>query len=187
MNIRAFLNLIKRIFVRIRSIFFVFWYKFYYGVSFGKNVRIYSKIKIYGFGRIYIGDNAVFGSKTVLGTTNKEAIIEIGNQSFINGAVICSAKKVHIGNDCILSDCELMDTSSHGISPNRRNDPNAIKISPIFLSDNVWVGSKVIILPGVTIGENSIIGVNSVVTKNIPSNVFAAGIPALAIKQIEND
>lgn len=187
MSIRAFSNLILRIFVRTRSIFLVFWYKLYYGVSFGKNVRIYSKIRIYGFGKIYVGDNVIFGSKAVLGTTNKDAVIEIGNKTFINGSVICSAKKVHIGNDCILSDCELMDTSSHGLPPNRRNDPAFIKIDPIHIGDNSWIGSKVIVLPGVTIGENTIIGVNSVVTKNIPQNVFAAGSPALVIKQIEND
>lgn len=187
MHIRLLANLISRIYVRIRSVFFVLWYRFYYGVSFGKNVRIYSGIKIYGFGKIYVGDHVIFASKTVLGTTNKEAIIEIGNKSFINGSVVCSSKKVYIGNDCILSDCELMDTSSHGIPPNKRNDPAFIKISPINIGNNSWIGSKVIILPGVTIGENSIIGVNSVVTKSIPSNVFAAGIPALVIKQIEND
>ena len=187
MQIRLFLNLLSRIFIRLRSIFLVFWYAFYYGVSFGKNVRIYSKIKIYGFGKIYIGDNVVFGSKSVLGTTNKLATIKIGNNSFINGTVICAAKDVEIGKNCILSDCEIMDTSSHGIAASKRNDSKAVKIVPITIQDNCWIGSKVIVLPGVRIGENSIIGVNSVVSKNIPSNVFAAGVPAVVIKEVDYD
>lgn len=80
-----------------------------------------------------------------------------------------------------------MDTSSHGIPPNKRNDPKFIKISSIIVEDNVWIGSKVIVLPGSSIGKNSIIGVNSVVAKNIPQNVFAAGVPAVAVKDICND
>lgn len=185
--IRVFFVFLVRILIRIRSVFFVYWYKSYYGVSIGENVRIYSKIKITGFGKINIGDNVVFGSKTIIGTSNKNALVKIGSNSFVNGSIIYSAKQILIGENCILSDCELMDTSSHGIPPNRRNDSAFVKIDSITVEDNVWIGSKVIVLPGVSIGENSIIGVNSVVSKNIPQDVFAAGIPAKVIKQIKND
>ncbi|AGM26203.1 maltose O-acetyltransferase [Spiroplasma syrphidicola EA-1] len=54
----------------------------------------------------------------------------------------------------------------------------------IIIENNVWLGANVTVTPGVVIGENSIIGAGSVVTKNIPKNVIAAGIPAKVIKEI---
>ena len=59
--------------------------------------------------------------------------------------------------------------------------------SPITIGDNVWLGGGVIICPGVTIGNNTTIGAGSVVTKDIPDNVFAAGNPCRVIKQINPD
>jgi acetyltransferase-like isoleucine patch superfamily enzyme len=53
------------------------------------------------------------------------------------------------------------------------------------IEDNVWIGESVVILPGVTIGKNSIIGANAVVTKSIPENSIAGGNPARIIKKIE--
>lgn len=59
---------------------------------------------------------------------------------------------------------------------------------PINIGDNVWVGGSVTIVPGVTIGDNTIIGTGSIVTKDIPSNVIAAGVPCRVIRSItEND
>ena len=54
---------------------------------------------------------------------------------------------------------------------------------PVFIEDNVWIGESVSVLPGVRIGKNSIIGANSVVTKNIPENSIAVGNPARVIKK----
>ena len=56
---------------------------------------------------------------------------------------------------------------------------------PIKVGNNVWIGGNVIVLPGVTIGNNTIIGAGSVVTKNIPSNVVAVGNPCRVIKQLQ--
>lgn len=164
--------------------FYVFYYQFYYGVKFEKGVRIYSKLVINGFGTIKIGANTHFGSKTFLTTTNENAKITIGKNCFINGSIVYAAQSISIGDYCITSDCEIMDTSSHGIAPDRRNDSTAVKIESIELAKNVWIGSKVIILPGSKILKNSIIGVDSVVTGLIPENVFAAGSPARVIKNI---
>ena len=65
------------------------------------------------------------------------------------------------------------------------DDYRAGKDRPIVLEDNVWLGLNVVVLKGVTIGKNSLIGANSVVTKDIPANVIAVGNPCRVIKQIE--
>ncbi|MDP3115406.1 MAG: DapH/DapD/GlmU-related protein [Candidatus Cloacimonadaceae bacterium] len=56
---------------------------------------------------------------------------------------------------------------------------------PIYIEDNVWIGLNVLVMKGVTIGQNSIIGAGSVVTKDIPANVIAAGNPCKVIKEIK--
>ncbi|GHE20262.1 hypothetical protein GCM10017767_07830 [Halomonas urumqiensis] len=58
---------------------------------------------------------------------------------------------------------------------------------PITIEDNVWLGGGVIVLAGVTIGENSVIGAGAVVTKDIPANVVAVGNPARVIKALDDD
>ena len=174
---------IRVVFIAVRSRIYIFWYKHFYGVKFGRKVRIDSKLLIYGPGKIIIGDGTCFGSRlitNVLGTTNSNATIRIGKGCFLNGAAIAAAKSIDIGDFCIISDEYIMDTSSHGIAPNRRGDPMAAKVAPITLSENVWIGSKAFVMPGVKIGKNSIIGVNSV-----PENVFAAGVPAKVIDKLE--
>ncbi|MNY78908.1 Galactoside O-acetyltransferase [compost metagenome] len=55
---------------------------------------------------------------------------------------------------------------------------------PVIIEDNVWLGEGVVVLPGVTIGENSIVGANAVVTKSIPKNCVAGGNPARIIREI---
>ena len=64
---------------------------------------------------------------------------------------------------------------------------NQVKAAPIILEDNVWLTMNIIVLPGVTIGKNSVIGAGSVVTKSIPANVLAAGNPAKVIKVINRE
>ena len=81
-----------------------------------------------------------------------------------------------IGHNVILA------TLNHNIDPNHRAD---LFPKPIHIGKRVWVGSGSIILPGVTIGDNSIIGAGSIVTKDVPPNVIVAGNPAKFIKNID--
>ena len=80
----------------------------------------------------------------------------------------------------------LITTVGHPISPKGRRNHLAFA-EPITIKDDVWIGGNVTILPGVTIGENVVIGAGSVVTKDIPDNSLAVGIPARVKKEIEND
>lgn len=79
------------------------------------------------------------------------------------------------------ANCYISDSDWHGIY-NRTRPFRCTK--PITLKDNVWLGERVIVCKGVTIGENSVIGAGAVVTKDIPANVVAAGNPARVIKDI---
>ena len=74
----------------------------------------------------------------------------------------------------------IIDSAFHDIDPERRLEPPVA--DPITIGDNVWLGARVIVLPGVTIGENSVVGVGSVVTRDIPPSSLAVGVPAKVVR-----
>lgn len=111
--------------------------------------------------------------------------ITIGAGSFANyGLMALDVAPITIGKDVLMGPNVQLLTPTHPIDIElRRAKYEAAK--PIVIHDNAWLGGGVIVLAGVTIGENSIIGAGSVVTKDIPSNVVAVGNPARVIRAIE--
>ena len=109
--------------------------------------------------------------------------IRIGDYCLISpGVRISAAQSIRIGDNCMLAaNVYISDSDWHGIY-NRIRPFRCSK--PVVLENNVWLGERVIVTKGVSIGENSVIGAGAVVTKNIPANVIAAGNPACVIKTI---
>lgn len=106
--------------------------------------------------------------------------ISCGNNVNLNDTKIIDYGRVIIGDNVKFSGDNLILTSNHDIK-----DFNIVNIENVEIESNVWITYRCIILPGVKIGKNSIIGAGSVVTKNIPANVIAAGNPCKVIKKIE--
>lgn len=106
--------------------------------------------------------------------------IHVGENVGLSDTFILAYAPVYIGNNCSFSFRNMLITSSHSF-----DDFSTVLASPIFIGNNVWITSNVTILPGVSIGDNSVIGAGSVVTKDIPSNVFAAGNPCRVLKKID--
>ncbi|WP_067149185.1 sugar O-acetyltransferase [Methanobrevibacter olleyae] len=99
---------------------------------------------------------------------------------------ILDIKEVYIGDNVMIGPNTLITTVGHPISPKSRRKHLASAKS-IFIGDDVWLGGNVTILPGVKIGNNVIIGAGAVVTKDIPDNSLALGVPAKVVREIEND
>ena len=94
---------------------------------------------------------------------------------------------VFIGDDVMIGPNVTIATGTHPICPELRRKNYQFNL-PIHIGNCVWIGAGSIVLPGVTIGDNSVIGAGSVVTKDIPSNVVAYGNPCRVIRKInEND
>lgn len=110
--------------------------------------------------------------------------IEIGENFFANhNLVILDCAKVHFGNNVFIApDCGFY-TAGHPIDAERRNQ-GLEYAHPITVGDNVWFGGGVKVMPGVRIGSNVVIAAGSVVTKNIPDNVVAAGVPCRVLRPI---
>jgi acetyltransferase-like isoleucine patch superfamily enzyme len=112
------------------------------------------------------------------------ATLEIGDQVYINyGCSIGATELVRIGPRCNIGTyCIMMDNDYHSLEPERRNEmpPSA----PIILEENVWLGARVIVLRGVRIGANSVVGAGSVVSKDIPPRSVAVGVPAKVTRSL---
>jgi maltose O-acetyltransferase len=109
--------------------------------------------------------------------------LEIGDGAFINyGCSIAATRLVSIGPKCTIGPYTIiMDNDYHRLEPERRNErPES---APIVLEQNVWLGARVIVLRGVTIGADSVIGAGSVVTRDMPPRSLAVGAPAKVIKE----
>lgn len=111
--------------------------------------------------------------------------ITIGNNFFSNynckildGAEVIFGDDVRIGPDCTFC------TPNHHMNPELRKEGYMV-FKPIRVGSNVWFGSGVLVLPGITIGDNCVIGAGSVVTRDIPAGVFAAGNPCRVIRALE--
>ena len=110
--------------------------------------------------------------------------IEVGENFFANyNLTILDVGKVTIGKNVMIAPNVSIYTAGHPVHPDSRNSGYEYGI-PITIGDNVWIGGSVVILPGVTIGNNAVIGAGSVVTKDIPDNAIAAGSPCKVIRTI---
>ena len=138
----------------------IFW-KFFFG-SFGGQSNVYGKITVYYPEKIFFGRNSTLNEGCLL---NAHDEIIIGDY-------------VRISPNSIITTAGL----DYGKVMSRRTHCK----KPVTICDGVWIGSGAIINPGVTIGKNSVIGAGAVVTKDIPENVVAVGVPAVVLKDIKN-
>jgi maltose O-acetyltransferase len=116
--------------------------------------------------------------------TGPDGVLDIGARSFVNyGTSLSAMLLVKIGPRCQIGTyCLLMDNDFHRVEPERRLErPES---APIVLEENVWLGARVVVMSGVTIGEGSVIGAGSVVTRDIPARTIAAGVPAKVIREL---
>jgi acetyltransferase-like isoleucine patch superfamily enzyme len=132
------------------------------------------------FGRfVWIGD----GSKI----RSHEGLVEIGAKTVIGQECTISAyRRVRIGEQCVIADRAMFIDFDHGVVEVERSiREQGIYMRDVEVGSNVWIGYGACVLRGVRVGDNSIVGTNSVVTKDVPANAVVAGIPARVIRMRE--
>ena len=111
--------------------------------------------------------------------------VSIGEGTYANmNLTLIDDWKITIGKYVLFGPNVTLCTTGHPIHPDHRMD--GMYSFPITIGDKVWIGANTIVLPGVTIGENSVIGAGSVVTKDIPANVIAFGSPCKVYREIND-
>ena len=109
--------------------------------------------------------------------------IHIGRNVFINaGCTMQDQGGVHIDDGALIGHHATLVTLNHDLDPDKRGD---LHPAPIHIGKRAWLGANVTVLAGVTIGDGAVIAAGAVVTKDVPANTVAAGIPAKNIKTIE--
>jgi maltose O-acetyltransferase len=113
--------------------------------------------------------------------------IQIGAKVFFNfNCVVLDVAQVTIGSRTMFGPNVQIYTATHPMNHNVRAS-GLENAKPIVIGDDVWIGGSAVICPGVTIGDRSVIGAGSVVTKNIPADVFAAGNPCRVIRSLKEE
>lgn len=108
----------------------------------------------------------------------------LGNNIYANfNLTLVDDTDIYIGDSVMLGPNVVLATAGHPVDPELRRLVYQFN-QPIHIGNNVWLGAGVIVLPGVTIGDNSVVGAGSVVTKDIPANVVAVGNPCRILREI---
>lgn len=148
------------------------------------SVRLRGRLQLSGSGEVKLGEGVALNGTVVPieFVTYTSGRVEIGNHTFINyGSSIAARDSVKIGSHCHLGHYTfVMDNNQHDVVEHM----DLPKSEPVVIEDQVWIGSKAIILPGVRIGTRSAIGAGSIVTKDIPPRCVAAGNPARVLRHL---
>lgn len=169
-----------------------------YGVICDNTLKIFGRLYFHVMkNSVTIGKNCVIRSSKHTNTlggmdecrfvTYGDGKIILGNNVGITNSCLNSHIKITIQNDVLIgADCKIYDSDFHSTNYETRNsnDDKSFKSQAITIKEGAWIGAHSIILKGVTIGSNSIVGAGSVVTKDIPDNEIWAGNPAKFVKKV---
>jgi maltose O-acetyltransferase len=151
-------------------------------------------LQLKGLGTIEIGGMNSFGypdaikfgaGECMLQARTPTAKLKIGSRnSFSNNVNIIATQSIVIGDDCLIGDAvSIYDSDFHEIDPMQRRYGQGVS-KPVDIGNNVWIGSRSVILKGVSIGDNSIVAAMSLVNKSIPANSIVGGNPAKFIRYL---
>jgi acetyltransferase-like isoleucine patch superfamily enzyme len=147
-------------------------------VFFGRGLEL----EVAARGKVDFGRFVWIGDKTKIRC--HEGLVEIGDKTVMGQECTISAyQHVRIGQQCVIADRAMFIDFDHGVvEVERPIRQQGIYKRDVVVGSNVWVGYGACVLRGVSVGDNSIVGTNSVVTKDIPANAVVAGIPARIIR-----
>lgn len=144
----------------------------------GRNLRVFGRLHVTGPGQVIFGDDVCVWMLTTPFTHSPNAVITVGDAAWLAGARFGCAARITVGRQAQISECRIMDTDFHAIGPNRRDPAAHVRTAPVTIGDNVWIAPQTAILPGTTIGDNSVIAFGAICGGNVPANIIMAGNPA---------
>lgn len=164
----------------------------------GCGVRTMGRVRVRNRGRIEIGDhstinssvmaNPIGGSPCTIFTALPGGELLIGKNTGISNCAIFARRRVQIGDNVLIgAGAKIYDNDFHPVDFTDRMNKEVPSCKPVEIKDGAFIGAHCLILKGVTIGKNSVVGAGSVVTKNIPDYEVWAGNPARFIRMVEDE
>ena len=188
----------KKIFFKINAKSRVFFYKLLSDNKVEGPISFIQATQVVGAGKIishknvkigYFPSPYFFSTYSYFEARMPNALIEIGENTRINNGFVAIAESscIKIGKNCFIgTQVEIIDSDFHALSSLDRANGIQHKSNLVQIGDNVFIGSNVKILKGVSIGDGAVVANSAVVTKDIPPNTIAAGIPASVLREIQN-
>ncbi len=155
-------------------------------VIIGRNFKVYGPLDIQGPGTVIFGDDcSVIGSRlhpVTPYTISRDAVIRFGNRVVLLGTRLGCQELIDVGDDAGLSEARVMDTDFHQVEVyGTHRSKTSGTARPVIIGRNTWVAAAAIVLKGVRIGENSVVGAGAVVAHKVPPNVVVFGNPARVV------
>ncbi len=161
------------------------WYRLRYPrLTLGRDVQIRGRIRLRRGVTVVIGDRCRLNKLVRFAGPGQ---VHVGPDTLLNGSWIGCWTTVTVGAGSLLSDCEVVDNTFHNLDPARRHDPpGASTRAPITLGENVWIGAGALVLKGVTVGRDSVVGAATVVRTDVPERVVVIGNPQQIVKRFDD-
>lgn len=150
----------------------------------GDRFSLQGRLVLKGPGTVKLGNDVIVDAKTDIYTHSPEAVVTVGDRSFLNGMRVGCSQAIRIGDDAIIADVRIMDTDFHSVSKRRQSRDAPIVTSPVTIGRNVWIAGGAAVLKGTEIGDNSVVAFGSVVVKSLPADCIAGGNPAKEIGKV---
>ncbi len=158
-------------------------------VTLGADVWVQGSMLIDASGEVIVGHHSGFGcyrnQENRITVRESSARVIIGSFCFFNGAEVTASTSIVFQDRCLVSDALIEDSDYHSIQINRMDPDAVVKSFPIHIGSNVWVGARAVILKGVTIGNNSVVGLGTIVRKSVPENCVVIGNPQQIVKELD--
>jgi acetyltransferase-like isoleucine patch superfamily enzyme len=170
----------------------------FYGVKLGSGCKFWKRTVFFlqPGSSIKIGDHCSFRSdfssnllgvdrRCIISTHSRTAQISIGNGCGFSGTSIGAKESIEIGQNVIVgANSTITDFDWHSLDPADRDNQSKIPSKRVIIEDNVWIGANCIILKGVRIGRNTVVGSGSIVTRDLEENAICGGNPCKVIKKL---
>lgn len=213
MTIKHFIAKLYRLPRRLRMTFYILWNKVKFwmnDIEYGTGLQVHNVVYLtkHPEACMKIGSNVTITSgeafnplcrniRASICLERSTSLIEIGDDTGMSSPCIWAKERISIGNRVMIGgDCILMDSDAHNLDYRVRGSRERIgkmskdvltaKTAPIIIGDDVLIGTRCIILKGVSIGARSIIAAGSIVTKSIPADCIAGGNPCRVIRMLDN-
>lgn len=153
----------------------------------GSTIRLEKGVALYSRGS---SNRLGIFRPSFLTTLNPQAAIHIGPGSQLSGTTICAATRITLGERVLVgANCLLVDTDAHPLSyqARRNHSTSGASSKPIEIGDDVFIGTRAVILKGTRLGQGCVVGAGSVVSGDFPPNSIIVGVPGKVIKTLGED
>ena len=148
------------------------------------NTVVMGAVELHGNGRIEIGSECLIYPGLYL-ETDAEGRIALGNRCVLSrGVHLSSRSAIILGDGCMIGEYVSIRDANHHYGNGLMVRDSGFSTAAITLGRNVWIGRGAVILPGVSIGDNTVIAANAVVNRSLPADVLAGGVPAKVLRKL---